>query len=186
MRVLSSPLVFGDVSRRLVIEWGFHHQEEGRDDNEEHQTSCFVARYPRPREEEEEEEEENNDDPDEYTFVDDMKSSEEEDINEVLKGVAEKEIMLKKLTDTMVKQFLKTGDRGDEDDEDQEREEKRGKETNEDENDGDFEGVVGEEGEMMRAKTLRWETVPTSRRLRLRRGRRLFSTPSTRRSETSY
>ena len=105
-----------------------------------------------PSGEEEEEEEENNDDPDEYTFVDDMKSSEEEDINEVLKGVAEKEIMLKKLTDTMVKQFLKTGDRGDEDDEDQEREEKRGKETNEDENDGDFEGVVGEEGEMMRAK----------------------------------
>lgn len=76
-----------------------------------------------------------------------MKSSEEEDINEVLKGVAEKEIMLKTLTDTMVKQFLKTGDRGDEDD-DQEREEKRTKETNED----DFEVVVGEEGEMMRAK----------------------------------
>ncbi|CAL6295483.1 unnamed protein product [Bathycoccus prasinos] len=81
-----------------------------------------------------------------------MKSSEEEDINEVLKGVAEKEIMLKKLTDTMVKQFLKTGDRGDEDDEDQAREEKRGKETNDDENDGDFEVGVGEEGEMMRAK----------------------------------
>ena len=56
-----------------------------------------------------------------------MKSSEEEDINEVLKGVAEKEIMLKKLTDTMVKQFLKTGDRGDEDDEDQERERKEEK-----------------------------------------------------------
>ena len=102
--------------------------------------------------EEEEEEEENNDDPDEYSFADDMKRSEEEDINEVLKGVAEKEIMLKKLTDTMVKQFLKTGDRGDEDDEDQEREEKRGKETNEDENDGDFEVGVGEEGEMMRAE----------------------------------
>ena len=99
-----------------------------------------------------EEEEENTDDPDEYSLVDDMKSSEEEDINEVLKGVAEKEIMLKKLTDTMVKQFLKTGDRGDEDDEDQEREEKRGKETNEDENDDDFGVVVGEEGEMMRAK----------------------------------
>ena len=73
-----------------------------------------------------------------------MKSSEEEDINEVLKGVAEKEIMLKKLTDTMVKQFLKTGDRGDEDDEDQEeREEKRAKETNDDENDGEFEVGVG-------------------------------------------
>ena len=101
----------------------------------------------------EEEEEENNDDPDEYSLSDDMKSSEEEDINEVLKGVAEKEIMLKKLTDTMVKQFLKTGDRGDEDDEDQEeREEKRAKETNDDENDGDFEVGVGEEGEMMRAK----------------------------------
>ena len=103
--------------------------------------------------EEEDGEEENNDDPDEYSLSDDMKSSEEEDINEVLKGVAEKEIMLKKLTDTMVKQFLKTGDRGDEDDEDQEeREEKRGKETNEDENDGAFEVGVGEEGEMMRAK----------------------------------
>ena len=103
--------------------------------------------------EEEDGEEENNDDPDEYSLSDDMKSSEEEDINEVLKGVAEKEIMLKKLTDTMVKQFLKTGDRGDEDDEDQEeREEKRGKETNEDENDGEFEVGVGEEGEMMRAK----------------------------------
>lgn len=103
--------------------------------------------------EEEDGEEENNDDPDEYSLSDDMKSSEEEDINEVLKGVAEKEIMLKKLTDTMVKQFLKTGDRGDEDDEDQEeREEKRGKETNEDENDGEFEVIVGEEGEMMRAK----------------------------------
>ena len=102
---------------------------------------------------EEDGEEENNDDPDEYSLSDDMKSSEEEDINEVLKGVAEKEIMLKKLTDTMVKQFLKTGDRGDEDDEDQEeREEKRGKETNEDENDGEFEVSVGEEGEMMRAK----------------------------------
>ena len=102
---------------------------------------------------EEDGEEENNDDPDEYSLSDDMKSSEEEDINEVLKGVAEKEIMLKKLTDTMVKQFLKTGDRGDEDDEDQEeREEKRGKETNEDENDGEFEVGVGEEGEMMRAK----------------------------------
>ena len=102
---------------------------------------------------EEDGEEENNDDPDEYSLSDDMKSSEEEDINEVLKGVAEKEIMLKKLTDTMVKQFLKTGDRGDEDDEDQEeREEKRGKETNEDENDGAFEVGVGEEGEMMRAK----------------------------------
>ena len=97
--------------------------------------------------------EEDNDDPDEYSLSDDMKSSEEEDINEVLKGVAEKEIMLKKLTDTMVKQFLKTGDRGDEDDEDQEqREEKRAKETNDDENDGDFEVGVGEEGEMMRAK----------------------------------
>ncbi len=97
--------------------------------------------------------EEDNDDPDEYSLSDDMKSSEEEDINEVLKGVAEKEIMLKKLTDTMVKQFLKTGDRGDEDDEDQEeREEKREKETNEDENDGEFEVGVGEEGEMMRAK----------------------------------
>ena len=104
-------------------------------------------------EDEEEDGEENNDDPDEYSLSDDMKSSEEEDINEVLKGVAEKEIMLKKLTDTMVKQFLKTGDRGDEDDEDQEeREEKRAKETNDDENDGDFEVGVGEEGEMMRAK----------------------------------
>ena len=104
-------------------------------------------------EDEEEDGEENNDDPDEYSLSDDMKSSEEEDINEVLKGVAEKEIMLKKLTDTMVKQFLKTGDRGDEDDEDQEeREEKREKETNEDENDGEFEVGVGEEGEMMRAK----------------------------------
>ena len=101
----------------------------------------------------EEDGEENNDDPDEYSLSDDMKSSEEEDINEVLQGVAEKEIMLKKLTDTMVKQFLKTGDRGDEDDEDQEeREEKRAKETNDDENDGDFEVGVGEEGEMMRAK----------------------------------
>ena len=104
-------------------------------------------------EDEEEDGEENNDDPDEYSLSDDMKSSEEEDINEVLKGVAEKEIMLKKLTDTMVKQFLKTGDRGDEDDEDQEeREEKRAKETNDDENDGHFEVGVGEEGEMMRAK----------------------------------
>ena len=42
-------LVFGDVIRRLlIIELEFHHREV-REDNGEHQTSSFVALYPRPQ-----------------------------------------------------------------------------------------------------------------------------------------
>ena len=49
LKVLSLVFLGDVIGRLLVIELEFHHREEVRDDNEEHQTSSCVARYPRPR-----------------------------------------------------------------------------------------------------------------------------------------
>ena len=54
----------------------------------------------------------NNDDPDEYSLEeerDDLGSSEEEEIEKVLRDVADREIMLKKLTNDMVQKFVTAG-----------------------------------------------------------------------------
>jgi transaldolase len=56
----------------------------------------------------------NNDDPDEYSLEeerDDLGSSEEEEIEKVLRDVADREIMLKKLTNDMVQKFVTAGNR---------------------------------------------------------------------------
>jgi len=58
----------------------------------------------------------NNDDPDEYSLEDeegdDLGSSEEEELEKVLRDVADREIMLKKLTNDMVQKFVTTGTGG--------------------------------------------------------------------------
>jgi transaldolase len=67
-------------------------------------------------EDEDANEEMNNDDPDEYSLEDDegddLGSSEEEELEKFLRDVADREIMLKKLTNDMVQKFVTTGTGG--------------------------------------------------------------------------
>merc|ERR1712072_1614200 len=93
-----------------------------------------------------------HDDPDEYSLEEDdlgeLDGVEEEELEKVLRTVAEKEIMLKKLTNDMVKQFLTNDDdvndeeSAEEDEATRSRDEEKEREEEEEENETREDGSI--------------------------------------------
>jgi len=100
------------ISRRRRLRFG----RESSSDNNKSKTTTSLSATPFDGEgsfdDEDVNEEMNNDDPDEYSLEeerDDLGSSEEEELEKVLRDVADREIMLKKLTNDMVQKFVTAG-----------------------------------------------------------------------------
>ena len=99
-------------SFRRRLRFGRESCSDNDNDNNKSKTTTSLSATPFDGEGSFDDEDVNNDDPDEYSLEeegDDLGSSEEEELEKVLRDVADREIMLKKLTNDMVQKFVTTG-----------------------------------------------------------------------------